>query len=185
MGKTFAEKILGAPAGAIVFRSPSLVLSHDNTISIRKTFEKMNGTAPANPGSLLVVLDHNAPPTNAGLANDYQAIRNFVKEFDIPNFYDAGRGICHQIMSYHALPGMIIVGSDSHTCTAGAFNTLAAGIDRTETAGIWKTGETWFMVPKSIRINLKWPDECRRLCQRSVSMDHRHARIGRSQLHVC
>ena len=155
MGKTFAEKILGAPAGAIVFRSPSLVLSHDNTISIRKTFEKMNGTAPANPGSLLVVLDHNAPPTNAGLANDYQAIRNFVKEFDIPNFYDAGRGICHQIMSYHALPGMIIVGSDSHTCTAGAFNTLAAGIDRTETAGIWKTGETWFMVPKSIRINLK------------------------------
>ncbi|MEZ5000382.1 MAG: aconitase family protein [Bacteroidales bacterium] len=49
-------------------------------------------------------------------------------------------------MSYHARPGMIIVGSDSHTCTAGAYNAMAAGIDRTESAGIWKTGETWFRV---------------------------------------
>ncbi len=155
MGRTFAEKILGAAAGSIVFRQPSIVLSHDNTASIRKTFEKMNGTSPAFPGRLLVVLDHNAPPTNAVLANDYQAIRDFVNQYNIPNFYDAGRGICHQIMSYHARPGMIIVGSDSHTCTAGAFNTLAAGIDRTETAGIWKSGETWFMVPESIRITLK------------------------------
>ena len=154
MGQTFAEKILGAPAGAIVFRKPSIVLSHDNSASIKKTFEKMNGRVPANPDSLLIVLDHNAPPTNAKLANDYQAVREFVKEAGIEKFYDTGRGICHQIMSYHAKPGMIIVGSDSHTCTAGAFNTLAAGIDRTETAGIWKSGETWFRVPESIKINL-------------------------------
>ncbi|MFO7616112.1 MAG: aconitase/3-isopropylmalate dehydratase large subunit family protein, partial [Bacteroidales bacterium] len=51
-------------------------------------------------------------------------------------------------------PGMIIVGSDSHTCTAGAFNAFAAGIDRTESAGIWKKGETWFLVPESIKITL-------------------------------
>ncbi|MBK8884812.1 MAG: 3-isopropylmalate dehydratase large subunit [Bacteroidales bacterium] len=57
-------------------------------------------------------------------------------------------------MSYHARPGMLIVGSDSHTSTAGAFNALAAGIDRTESAGIWKRGETWFRVPESIKINL-------------------------------
>ncbi len=57
-------------------------------------------------------------------------------------------------MSNHAMPGMIIVGSDSHTCTAGAFNAMAAGIDRTETAGIWKRGETWFRVPDSMKINL-------------------------------
>jgi 3-isopropylmalate dehydratase small subunit len=49
---------------------------------------------------------------------------------------------------------MIIVGSDSHTCTAGAFNALAAGIDRTEAAGIWQRGETWFLVPESLKINL-------------------------------
>ncbi|HYW96302.1 MAG TPA: aconitase/3-isopropylmalate dehydratase large subunit family protein [Bacteroidales bacterium] len=154
MGKTFAEKILGATAGTIVFRKPDIVLSHDNTVSIRKTFEKMNGRKPANPNSLLIVLDHNAPPTSAKLANDYQSVRAFARENDIEKFYDAGRGICHQIMSYHARPGMIVVGSDSHTCTAGAFNALAAGIDRTETAGIWKSGETWFKVPESIKINL-------------------------------
>ena len=54
----------------------------------------------------------------------------------------------------YAKPNMIVVGSDSHTCTAGAFNAFAAGIDRTETAGLWKQGETWFRVPESIKITL-------------------------------
>jgi homoaconitate hydratase family protein/3-isopropylmalate dehydratase small subunit len=155
MGQTFVEKIFQAEEGSIVFREPDLILTHDNTASIKKTFEKMKGDKLFDPSRLLVVLDHNAPPTSSKLANDYQAIRDFVKEEGIDKFYDAGRGICHQIMSYHARPGMIIVGSDSHTCTAGAFNALAAGIDRTEAAGIWKTGETWFRVPPSIKIVLK------------------------------
>ncbi len=154
MGKTFVEKILGAPKGTIVFRKPDLVLSHDNSASIRRTFGQMKGDRLADPDRLLIVLDHNAPPTNAKLANDYQAVREFVREQGVERFYDAGKGICHQIMSYHARPGMVIVGSDSHTCTAGAFNALAAGIDRTETAGIWKRGETWFRVPESMKIVL-------------------------------
>jgi homoaconitate hydratase family protein/3-isopropylmalate dehydratase small subunit len=154
MPKTFVEKILGAPQGAIVFRKPDILLTHDNTASIYKTFQKMKGTKVLFPDQLLIVLDHNAPPTNAKLANDYQAVRDIVNQQGIKNFYDAGRGICHQIMSYHAKPGMIIVGSDSHTCTAGAFNALAAGIDRTESAGIWSRGETWFLVPETLKINL-------------------------------
>ncbi len=154
MSKTFVEKILGAPEGAIVFRKPDILLTHDNTASIYKTFQKMKGNKVLHPEQLLIVLDHNAPPTNAKLANDYQAIREIVEQQGIKNFYDAGRGICHQIMSYHAKPGMIIAGSDSHTCTAGAFNALAAGIDRTESAGIWSRGETWFRVPESMKINL-------------------------------
>ena len=154
MGKTFVEKILDAPEGAIVFRKPDILLTHDNTASINKTFQQMKGQNVLHPEQLLIVLDHNAPPTNAKLANDYQAIRDFVAKQGIKNFYDAGRGICHQIMSYHAKPAMIIVGSDSHTCTAGAFNALAAGIDRTESAGIWRRGETWFRVPESMKINL-------------------------------
>ena len=155
MGKTFVEKILNAERGAIVFRKPDIVLSHDNTASIKNTFNKMGGTKLANSSQPLVVLDHNAPPTNSKLANQYQTIRDFVKIQGIKRFHDIGQGICHQIMSYHAKPGMIIVGSDSHTCTAGAFNALAAGIDRTETAGIWKRGETWFRVPDSIKITLR------------------------------
>ncbi len=154
-GKTFAEKIFGAPAGSIVFKKPDIILSHDNTASISKTFAKMGGEHIADPDQLLIVLDHNAPPTNAKLANDYQYIRDLVREKGIKKFHDVGQGICHQIMADYAKPGMVIVGSDSHTCTAGAFNAFAAGIDRTETAGLWKQGETWFRVPETIKITLK------------------------------
>jgi homoaconitate hydratase family protein/3-isopropylmalate dehydratase small subunit len=88
------------------------------------------------------------------LANQYQKVRDIVKEQGITNFHDAGKGICHQIMADYAKPGMLIVGSDSHTCTAGAFNAFAAGIDRTEAAGLWRQGETWFRVPESLKITL-------------------------------
>ena len=152
--QTFAEKIFKAPAGSIIFASPDIILTHDNTASIYKTFQKMGGTNVANNEQMLVVLDHNAPPADARLATQYQEIRDIVSTQGINKFYDAGKGICHQIMSYHARPGMLIVGSDSHTSTAGAFNALAAGIDRTESAGIWKRGETWFRVPESIKISL-------------------------------
>ena len=151
---TFVEKILGASAGTIVFRKPDIVLTHDNTASIEKTFRKMGGKRVYDPARFMVVLDHNAPPTTAAVATDYQRIREFVADQGVKHFYDAGEGICHQLMTRHARPGMLIVGSDSHTCTAGAFNALAAGIDRTEAAGIWKKGETWFRVPESLKITL-------------------------------
>lgn len=153
--KTYAEKILGAATGSIVFRKPHIVLSHDNSSSIYATFVKMGGEMVADPDQILIVLDHNAPPTNAKLANDYQKIRDIAAKQGIKKFHDVGKGICHQIMSLYARPDMIIVGSDSHSCTAGAFNSFAAGIDRTETAGLWKQGETWFRVPESIKITLK------------------------------
>jgi homoaconitate hydratase family protein/3-isopropylmalate dehydratase small subunit len=152
--QTFAEKIFRAPAGAIVFAKPDILLTHDNTSSIYKTFQKMGGKVVANPDQMLVVLDHNAPPADAKLATQYQDIRDIVLKHGIKKFHDAGTGICHQVMSYHAKPGMLIVGSDSHTSTAGAFNAFAAGIDRTEAAGIWKRGETWFRVPESVKIIL-------------------------------
>jgi homoaconitate hydratase family protein/3-isopropylmalate dehydratase small subunit len=154
MGKTYVEKVLGGPKGSIVFVRPDIVLSHDNTSSIEMIFNKMGGEKVNNSDQLMIVLDHNAPPTTCKLANDYQQIRNFVKTQGISRFHDAGEGICHQLMAQYARPGMIIVGSDSHTCTAGAFNAFAAGIDRTETAGLWKSGETWLRVPESIKINL-------------------------------
>lgn len=152
--RTFAEKILGAPAGAIVFARPDIILTHDNTSSIYNTFRKMGGQKVAFPGQMLVVLDHNAPPADSKLATQYQDIRDIVRDQGISRFYDAGSGICHQLMANHARPGMLIVGSDSHTSTAGAFNAFAAGIDRTESAGIWKKGETWFRVPATVKVTL-------------------------------
>jgi|WetSurSiteA1Bulk_404760.scaffolds.fasta_scaffold01225_4 3-isopropylmalate/(R)-2-methylmalate dehydratase large subunit len=158
--QTFVEKIFKAPAGSIVFHKPDIILSHDNTVSIESTFRKMGGIRVFDPDQLLVVLDHNAPPTNSKLANDYQQIRIFVRDQGVKRFHDAGEGICHQLMGNYARPGMVVVGSDSHTCTAGAFNAFATGIDRTETAGLWKQGETWFRVPESLKITLhgKLPD---------------------------
>ncbi len=154
MPSTFVEKIFEAPAGSIVFHRPDLILTHDNTGSIRQTFEKMGGQELRDPDRLVVVLDHNAPPTSAALANSYQAIRDFVTQQGVKKFHDVGSGICHQIMARYAKPGMVIVGSDSHTCTSGAFNAMAAGIDRTEAAGLWLRGETWFRVPESLKISL-------------------------------
>ncbi len=152
--KTFVEKIFNTEKGSIVFKKPDIILTHDNTASIANTFKKMGGEKVADPDQLLIVLDHNAPPTSAKLANQYQSIRDIVKEQGIKKFHDVGSGICHQIMAQYAKPKMIIVGSDSHTCTAGAFNAFAAGIDRTESAGLWKQSETWFRVPDSIKITL-------------------------------
>ena len=146
-GKTFVEKILDAESGSIVFKKPDLVLTHDNTASIAQTFKKMNGEQVQYPDQLFVALDHNALYYECqSWLQQYNSIRKIVNSQGIKKFYDAGSGICHQLMANHARPGMIVVGSDSHTCTAGAFNALAAGIDRTEAAGLWKRGETWFRV---------------------------------------
>ncbi|MHA1259625.1 MAG: aconitase/3-isopropylmalate dehydratase large subunit family protein [Candidatus Heimdallarchaeaceae archaeon] len=160
-GKTFSEKLFSLKAGKevvagdIVYAEPDLILSHDNTASIAKTFQQMGGTKVKYPGRLVIVLDHDSPPTSAKIANDHKLIREFIKEQQIQNFYDEGRGICHQLMANHVLPGMLVVGSDSHTCTSGAFSAFAAGIDRTETAGLWFTGRTWFRVPETIKIELQ------------------------------
>jgi homoaconitase/3-isopropylmalate dehydratase large subunit len=85
---TFAEKIFKAPCGAIVFARPDLVLTHDNTSSIFNTFRKMGGENVADPGQLMVVLDHNAPPADAKLATQYQDIRDIVTRQGISRFYD-------------------------------------------------------------------------------------------------
>ncbi|MHA1201746.1 MAG: aconitase/3-isopropylmalate dehydratase large subunit family protein [Candidatus Heimdallarchaeaceae archaeon] len=160
IGKTFSEKLFSlksgedVSAGDIVFVEPDLILSHDNSASIVKTFQKMGGKSILYPQRLVIVLDHDSPPTNVQLANDHQSIRNLITEHNISNFYDEGTGICHQLMSNHVLPTMLVVGSDSHTCTSGAFSSFSAGIDRTETAGLWLTGKTWFRVPETIKIKL-------------------------------
>ena len=63
--RTFVEKVLGAPEGAVVFRKPDLILTHDNTSSIFQTFRKMGGDRVLDPEQMVIVLDHNAPPADA------------------------------------------------------------------------------------------------------------------------
>ncbi len=163
MGETFAVKVLGRAAGKkvregeIVFIEPDYILTHDNSAAI---IDKFESTVPGGriryPGRIAIVLDHVTPAASSKDASGHKKVREFVREQGITNFHDIGVGICHQVMPEMGLvkPGSIVVGSDSHTCTYGAFNCFATGIDRTEAAGIWITGRTWFKVPETINIEL-------------------------------
>ena len=164
MGLTFAEKALARKAGLeqvepgqIVTVQPDKLLTHDNTAAIAKIFREIGVERVARPGINVIVLDHVVPAATEGHATNHQQTRRFVAEQGITNFYDVGEGICHQVLPEkgHALPGYVIVGSDSHTPTAGAFGTFAAGIGRTEAAAVMATGEIWLMVPHSFRIVVK------------------------------
>ncbi len=163
MGKTFAEKILGAKAGKevvpgeIVTVTPDVAMSHDNTAAIAKTFREIGVEKIDNPDRHVVVLDHCVPAANEKFALNHKEIREFVRTQGIKNFYDIHRGICHQVLSEEgfALPGYLIVGSDSHTTTYGAFGALATGIGRSEMAVIFATGKIWLRVPETMKIVIK------------------------------
>jgi homoaconitate hydratase family protein len=108
----------------------------------------------ADPSMSVIVLDHVTPPANEAYATNHQVTRHFVAEQGIAAFYELGEGICHQVMPErgHVWPGAVIVGSDSHTPTHGAFGAFAAGIGRTEAAAVMATGRIWLRVPESLRI---------------------------------
>ncbi len=161
MGKTFAEKLLALKAGLdetvpgqIVTVKPDKLLTHDNTSAIAKTFHKIGVARVADPAMNVIVLDHVTPAANETYAQSHKETRDFVREQGISAFYDVGEGICHQVLPErgHALPGFLIVGSDSHTPSYGALGAFSAGIGRTEAAAVMATGEIWLRVPESMRI---------------------------------
>jgi homoaconitate hydratase family protein len=165
MAMTFAEKVLARKAGKIevhageiVFCKPDRLLMHDNAAAITdKVASELAQYGVAYPEQVVIVLDHTVPAVDEKTATGHKKIREFVQRHNIRNFYDIGVGVCHQVMVEKGLvlPGMLAVGSDSHTCSYGAVNAFATGIDRTEAAALLLTGETWFKVPSSIRINLQ------------------------------
>ena len=161
MGKTFVEKILALKAGLdetvagqIVTVRPDKLLTHDNTSAIAQTFRKIGVAHVANPDIHVIVLDHVTPAATEEYAQGHKEVREFVREQGIKAFYDIGEGICHQVFPEkgHALPGLLIVGSDSHTPSYGALGAFSAGIGRTEAAAVMATGEIWLRVPDSMRI---------------------------------
>lgn len=163
MAQTFAEKILARKAGLdlvvpgqIVEITPDVVLSHDNTAPIFGLFQRMGGEKVFDPDMHAVILDHATPAPSTKHAENHRVIREFVREQGIKNFYDVGRGICHQILveSGLALPGEVVLGSDSHTPHAGVMGAFAAGIGRTEMASIWAIGQLWLRVPESLKITV-------------------------------
>jgi homoaconitate hydratase family protein len=164
MGETFAQKLLALKSGKksvdvseIVTVRPDHLLTHDNTAAIiSKIGDELGTYGVADTDIPVIVIDHVVPASNEKTATNHKKIREFVSKFGVKHFYDAGEGICHQVLiaEGHALPGSLIVGSDSHTCTYGAVGAFATGIDRTEAASILLTGQTWLKVPQSMKIEL-------------------------------
>jgi 3-isopropylmalate/(R)-2-methylmalate dehydratase large subunit len=159
---TLAEKILARASGRsavapdeLVVASIDLAMSHENADLVRKSFQEIGVARVWDPEKIVIILDHRVPAESEKTATTHKAIREFVHEQGIRHFYDVGRGgICHQVLAEngHVKPGMVVVGTDSHTTTHGAFGAFATGIGATEMAGVWIEGRLWFKVPSTIRI---------------------------------
>jgi homoaconitate hydratase family protein len=163
MGQTFSEKVLGKKAGRrvragdVITVSPDFYLSHDNASAIISEFRKLGLKNVKAPEKIVIILDHIVPAAAEKYAQNHKTIREFVAEQKIPNFFDIQHGVCHQVFSEasFALPGKVIMGSDSHTTTYGAFGAFSAGVGRTEVASIWATDEIWLRVPETLEIGLE------------------------------
>jgi 3-isopropylmalate/(R)-2-methylmalate dehydratase large subunit len=161
---TLAEKILARASGRdrvspdeIVVGRIDLAMSHENADLVRKAFLEIGVPRVWDPEKIVIILDHRVPAESERTATTHKAIREFVAAQGIRHFYDVGRGgICHQVLAErgHVKPGMVVVGTDSHTTTHGAFGAFATGIGATEMAGVWTEGELWFKVPSTIRIEV-------------------------------
>ena len=163
MPQTATEKILARAAGRdsvapgeIVIIEPDVILSHDNTAAIAEIFARLPHGRVKYPERLAVTLDHAVPPPSAKHARNHQQVRRFVEAQGIMNFYEVGRGICHQVLCEEGIvgPGLTLLGADSHSTHFGWLGAFSAGIGRSEVAALWATCELWLRVPPTIRIRL-------------------------------
>ena len=159
---TISEKILtdkagkDVEAGEIVVADLDLMMFHDGTFHlVTEAWHEIENGQVADPGNVVMVIDHSAPPPTAGAANLHNQLRDFANEHGI-KYYDSGEGICHQLVPEggHVVPGDLVVGADSHTVTYGGINAFSTGVGATDLAAALHTGKLWFKVPETIRINL-------------------------------
>jgi 3-isopropylmalate/(R)-2-methylmalate dehydratase large subunit len=163
LGCTIAEKILGAhadcaaKAGDVVVARVDFAMIHDaRAANALKQLEKLGAKALPHATRTALVLDHYSPPPNPEAANTHVAMRRFADERGAI-LYDIGDGICHQVLPEggHLTCGDLVVGTDTHSTTYGAFNALGTGVEGTDVSAVMMTGKLWFKVPETIRIELK------------------------------
>jgi 3-isopropylmalate/(R)-2-methylmalate dehydratase large subunit len=164
MSYTLAEKLLAshtndgkATAGDIVEANVDLLMVHEVLGSrILGVLEEMEFQKVWDPERIVVVNDHWAPASDINSAEIHRRNRNFVRNQGITHFFDVDCGISHHVLPEKGLivPGELVIGSDSHSTTYGAFNTFATGLAATDAALILATGSCWFRVPDSIRIDV-------------------------------
>ncbi|OPX32300.1 MAG: 3-isopropylmalate dehydratase large subunit [Candidatus Latescibacteria bacterium 4484_181] len=161
MGMTLAEKIISrhcgrqVRAGQFVVADVDLCFLQDGTgpLAVRE-LEQMGPTRVAHPERTVLFIDHAAPSPRRELSNDHVTLRQFAQKTGAL-LSDVGQGVCHQIVSEsYARPGDIIIGADSHTCTAGALGAFATGMGSTDVAVAMALGKVWFKVPESFKITV-------------------------------
>jgi len=164
MGATIAEKILGshsgsrsAKAGEVVVASVDFAMLHDGRAP--NAFTRIGELGAAKlpfAARTALVLDHYSPPPHAEAANIHREMRSFSATHGTV-LYDIGDGICHQVLPEggHLTCGDLVVGTDTHSTTYGAFNAFATGVEGTDLAAVMMTGKLWFRVPETIRVELR------------------------------
>ena len=162
MGQTITEKIFSEHIGKKVYANEiveskiDMVIGNDITtpISIR-AFENSGAEKLANPDGFSIVLDHFIPAKDIASANQARISRDFAKKHNLKNFFDEkDMGIEHALLPEKGLviPGDVIIGADSHTCTHGALGAFSTGMGSTDLAYAMVTGGNWFKVPESIKV---------------------------------
>ncbi|WP_324715677.1 3-isopropylmalate dehydratase large subunit [Carboxydochorda subterranea] len=163
MAMTLVEKLLAdhsgrreVRAGEIVHARVDMILANDVTapISIQE-FYRMGARRVFNREAVAMVPSHFAPSPTIQAAANIQAMRQFAREQDLPYFFEIGRmGIEHVLLPEEGLvvPGDVVIGADSHTCTNGALGCFATGMGSTDIAAAMALGETWLRVPETLRV---------------------------------
>lgn len=159
---TTIEKILARTAGRESVRPGDIVVCDvGRVVLIDLQFREFNGWERplriADPDRVSIIFDHAVPAPSIADANAGREARAFAAQFGITDFADVGsHGICHQVIAERGLarPGEVLVCADSHTCAGGAFNCAARGLGPLEVMQILCTGQTWFVVPETVRYEL-------------------------------
>jgi len=157
------EKILAQAAGKDSVVTGEIVncrvdMGEVNDIYLQtvRSFHEMGGEKVHDPKKLVFIMDHYAPASTTTQADNQKQFREFCREQNIELFFDVDQGVCHQAMVDNGLvyPGMILVATDSHTTTHGAFGAFGTGVGATDMAVIMITGKLWFRIPEIIRFHL-------------------------------
>ncbi|MFB0561891.1 MAG: 3-isopropylmalate dehydratase large subunit [Candidatus Lokiarchaeia archaeon] len=163
MGMTLAEKILARASGKedvkpgeYVTADIDLAMAHEGFAAVYLGLLGAGINKVWNPDKIVVLLDHAVPAPNVRYAGVHKLVREAVDKLEIKNFYDVKAGVCHQVLQEkgHVIPGMLIVGTDSHTTTYGALTAAGTGIGFTEMAYVFATGKLWFRVPETIKFEI-------------------------------
>lgn len=157
------EKIFAKNSGKDVVKTGEIVTAkvdfaevNDLYLQTIYSFREMNGKKVWDKDRVAFVFDHYAPAPTIKSAQIHKEMREFAKENDLTYHFDINTGVCHQVMPEAGLiyPGSIIVATDSHTTTHGAFGAMGTGVGATDMATILISGELWFRVPEIVEIRI-------------------------------